>query len=218
MDSNAERQLVESWDDARADHRRRYEWADRHFPTQGLGLDAFCGCGYGTQMLVRNIGRTCLGIDGDEESINHARRHFFIPRKTTFSPHRWPNLELIPRQQFDFVASLESVEHVAEPERLVAELVDALKIDGVIVISTPNQDLLPKTRDSFPFHHKHFTFHETLKLLELTERVEVFDWGGQDVYMLNDDKKITGLLPEEWMEVHDRRPGQFHLVAARRIK
>ncbi len=207
---SGERQVATEYGAIRADHRFRYEWADAKIPQAGFGLDVFCGNGYGTWLLAAS--RLVLGIDGSDEAIRLADAHFRTPR-TLFSANYYP-FEL-PEGTFDFIVSLESVEHVEDGKGFFHRLVHALKPGGLLVFSTPCEDRLPHAMTGNHFHFKHYTFEETLALAT-SVGMEVLDWAGQDVYTFQPDGRQGGHLPESDMRLETRQIGQFLVVACRK--
>lgn len=208
---SGERQVAQSYKDIRADHRFRYEWADAIIPARGHGLDAFCGNGYGAELLSRT--RSVLGLDGSKEAITFANEHFKTPR-TLYAHAYWP-FEL-PHEAYDFVVSLESVEHVADGVAFFDALVKSIKPGGYLIFSTPNEDLLPHVSTGNHFHFRHYTLAETLQLAR-NAKLEVIAWAGQDCYQIDNDRQGP-LLAESQFELKLEIPGQFTIVACRKPK
>ncbi|WP_428153215.1 class I SAM-dependent methyltransferase [Brevundimonas sp.] len=207
---SGERQVAGVYDDIRADHRYRYEWADRIIPAGGYGLDAFCGNGYGAWLLSRT--RHVLGLDGSKEAVVFASDHFPTPR-TLYAHAYWP-FEL-PEAAFDFIVSLESVEHVPDGQAFFASLSRALKPGGQIIFSTPNEDLLPHQATGNHFHFKHYTLNETLGLAN-EQGLQVLSWAGQDCYQMTEEGRQGALLADEMTILRNETPGQFTIVSCRK--
>ena len=206
---SGERQTASTYDEVRADHRYRYEWADRLIPSQGYGLDAFCGNGYGAWLLSKT--RNLLAFDGSKEAVVFATEHFATP-SARFAHAYWPFS--LPHGVFDFVVSLESVEHVPDGAQFFTALVQSLKPGGMLVFSTPNEELLPHAPSGNHFHYKHYTLEETLALA-VGEGLEIVAWAGQDTYLMQDGRMV-GHLTDLDMTLKDQRPGQFNIVACRK--
>lgn len=193
---SGERQVAFDFAEIRVDHRNRYEFAARHLPKGGNGLDCFCGNGYGTKFLADSLDAKVHGIDGSEDAIVAARKHFSGPN-STFEYLRFP-FELT-RDTYDFVVCLESLEHVKEDTALLKVLVNSLRHGGRLVISTPNEAALPyeANRHFFGFHFRHYdhaNLFNQLKELEL----KVLKIAGQNVYETN-GKAVSRALPENQM-------------------
>lgn len=204
--NSGERQVATEFAAIRADHRFRYAWADARLPAGGFGLDAFCGNGYGTWLLAQS--RTVLGIDGSSEAIRLAEVHYRSPR-TFFATQYFP-FEL-PTEVFDFVVSLESVEHVADGQGFFQQLVDSLKPGGQLVFSTPCEDHLPLAMTGNHFHFRHYSLDETLALAGSCG-LTLIEWAGQNTYQMQPDGRQGALLPESEMGLTGDRAGQFTLV------
>jgi len=128
-------------------HLKRYEFARRFCEGRDV-LDAGCGVGYGSAYLAATA-RRVVGVDVDAEAIAYARERYaaanveFVQADVTTLP--------FDAATFDVACAFEAIEHVAEPERLVAELRRVLRRDGVCVLSTPRVDETT-TASANPFH------------------------------------------------------------------
>jgi 2-polyprenyl-3-methyl-5-hydroxy-6-metoxy-1,4-benzoquinol methylase len=206
---SGERQTATSYEHIRVDHRYRYEWADARLPRGGFGLDLFCGNGYGSWLLSSS--RIVLGIDGSADAIRQAEAHFRTPR-THFSVGYYP-FEL-PVAAFDFVVSLESIEHVADGAALFKALADSLKPGGTLIFSTPCEERLPHQMTGNHFHFKHYLLAESLALAS-SNGLALVDWAGQDTYQFNADGRQGPLLADDQMQLKAQEPGQFLILMSR---
>lgn len=162
---SGERQTAPTYHEVRANHRVRYEWAAATLgqrPGQ-CGLDAFCGTGYGTQLLAHRTGAAVTGIDGSREAIDFARAHF-DHSLVTWRAQQFPfciNLCVNPGR-FDFVVSIESLEHVEDADAFFDALAGSLTPGGTLLLSTPNETLCPLAQFRNPYHVRHFTRDEIM--------------------------------------------------------
>ncbi len=207
---SGERQVGADYDSIRADHRFRYEWADERIPASGFGLDAFCGTGYGTWLLSKH--RNVWGIDGSPDAIRHAERHFRT-ENAKFSVGYYP-FDL-PGETFDFVVSLESIEHVPDGPGFLAALVRSLAPDGILAFSVPCEDALPHSVMRNPFHVRHYTLQETRDMIS-ANGLDVVEWAGQDVYAMAPGGRLGPMLGEEAMRLRPASIGQFVVFLARK--
>ena len=207
---SGERQTAETYAAIRADHRFRYEWVDARLPKRGFGREAFCGNGNGAWLLGQR--RAVWGIDASAEAIAQAEQHFKTPQ-TLYSTAYYPFP--LPKAAFDFVVSLESVEHVEGDASFMATLVDALKPGGFLAFSTPCEDLLPLASTGNHFHWRHYTLDQTLALAQ-DNGLELLDWAGQTVYTFLPDGRQGGHVQTEDMRMQTRTPGQFILCLSRK--
>lgn len=204
---SGERQTATCYDQIRADHRARYEWADARLHPSGFGVDVFCGAGYGANLLASN-GRLVLAIDGSRDAIAHAYEHF-PNRRAIYAVRYWPFT--LPRAS-DFVVCLESIEHVADGAAFFAALVGALKPGGEIVFSVPNADLLDAS--VFSFHHRHFSLSQA-QALAGSHGLTLLDWAGQDVYRVSGRAPVGELAPS-LMGLRPQHAGQFLIFHSRK--
>jgi 2-polyprenyl-3-methyl-5-hydroxy-6-metoxy-1,4-benzoquinol methylase len=207
---SGERQVATSYSEIRADHRYRYEWADSLIPVGGYGLDLFCGNGYGAWLLSRT--RHVLAIDGSAEAVRFAEQNYQTD-KVRFSTGYWPFS--LPREVFDFVVSLESIEHVADGGGLFEALVDSLKPGGSLLFSTPCAERLPLAQSGNHFHHKHYELEESLQLGN-SRGLSLVDWVGQDTYAMAEDMTIRAILEDDAMRLKPQTPGQFVMFHCRK--
>lgn len=128
-------------------HVARYAYAAGQLPP-GRVLDIACGVGYGSQLLSQRCeGVAVLGVDVSESAIGHAREHYASPN-VEFRVADAMFFE--DPEGFDGIVSLETLEHVAAPGALLAQLASLLRPEGVLIASvptTPSMDLNP--------HHLH---------------------------------------------------------------
>ncbi len=162
-------QLVEG--DATGDetlrlHLERYRFAARH-ARPGRLLDIACGVGYGTRLLAdeaREVSEA-VGVDLSEEVISYARDRYAGSRVEFRSADAFSFQD---PDGFDTIVSLETIEHVRDPELLVGNLVRLLRPGGILIASvptTPSVDVNP--------HHLHdFSERSFRRLFEPHRLVE----------------------------------------------
>ena len=129
-------------------HLERYRFAARH-ARPGRLLDIACGVGYGTRLLADEALEVCevVGVDLAEEVISYARDRYSGSRVEFRSADAFSFQD---PDGFDTIVSLETIEHVRDPELLVGNLVRLLRPGGILIASvptTPSVDVNP--------HHKH---------------------------------------------------------------
>lgn len=153
------------------DHLWRYEYAASRIgeSTQRLfGADVFCGSGYGAALLAQRTNATILAIDGSAEAIDNANRKIHDPA-ILFAAKLFP-FEL-PESSFDFITSMESIEHVKDHETFFWVLTKALKPGGRLFISMPNEDVMPYK--GYVWHYRHFVPSEVRELAHRFELEEI---------------------------------------------
>lgn len=136
-----------------AEHLARYAWAAPAAAGQVV-LDAGCGVGYGTAMLVRAGAREAVGVDLSVEAVADAKQDF--GNEAAFE--RGDLLALpFDSDRFTLVVCFEAIEHVADPERALAELDRVLAPGGALLLSSPNRGVYPAIN---PFHVHEYTASE----------------------------------------------------------
>lgn len=202
---SGERQVAERVEQIRVDHRFRYQmaarWIRNKFGKEArfkTGLDIFSGNGYGSCIIAEKAGVKMFGIDGSQEAVDLAERAYGSHR-VVFGQAVHP-FEIC-FSGFDFVVSLESIEHVEQPEKLLAQMARAS--EGPFILSFPDEAGLPFERfgEKFEHHIKHFHRDEMLALLASTGRTRVTAEYGQNVYRI-ENGEMTGLLPEQEMGLY----------------
>lgn len=100
------------------------------------------GCGVGTKLAMLN--RSLPGVDfrgvDRKEAIDYCRR--------TYSFGSWQEIDLerpediFRGSKFDLVICADVIEHLVNPDNLMHFLKKSAAIDGFIILSTPERDLL----------------------------------------------------------------------------
>ncbi len=192
----------------RADHVRRYEWAAEVLCKRFAGLDpltrryldAGCGVGYGSIILALLRPARVLGVDIEEGAIRRAETrvmHMSAPESQTIRPHfvradiqRPEGWEAInpylqqPAMTTDAVVWFENIEHLDDPISAAKYFASILrKPHGVLLVSAPNEDVVPFRREDFAGdrypHLRHYTRETLAWELECAGFV-VTKWFGQE--------------------------------------
>jgi SAM-dependent methyltransferase len=132
---------------------RRHEAAYRAVApfTQGaLVLEAGCGEGYGAAVLARFAGRV-LAVDLDAATVRHV--HGRYPDDVVAIVGDVQRLPVVTGA-VEVVASLQSIEHLADQAGFLAECSRVLRPSGTLLLTTPNQLTFPPGRERplNPFH------------------------------------------------------------------
>ena len=133
-------------------HVAAYAVADGFLPPGRL-LDLGCGIGHSYHLLAP---RETVGVDISAQALQGQAR------ETTVADMR----ELpFADDEFASVLSVQSLEHVADPERVLAEVVRVLEPGGVAMFVTPNRLTLGRPDEIIdPYHYREFD-HEQLAAL-----------------------------------------------------
>lgn len=122
-------------------------------------LDVASGTGYGSQ-LIAQYADVVDGLDYSEQAVKYAQEHF--PAKNLTYAQGDAQAMPYDDKSFDVVVSLETIEHLPQPEKFVSEVKRILKPDGVFVVSTPND---AEFMDGNEFHVHEFQFPELERLI-----------------------------------------------------
>jgi SAM-dependent methyltransferase len=91
--------------------------------------------------------------------VAYAREHFAHPR-VAFAEASAEQLSQLG-QTFDVVVSFETIEHLRQPARFLAEVHRVLRPGGLFVCSTPNRDFAGKEeKNANPYHLSEMSFAE----------------------------------------------------------
>jgi SAM-dependent methyltransferase len=123
-------------------HRKFYQFAAQ-FARGRVVADIGCGSGYGCAILKAAGASRVAGADLSRHAIGFARRHYASDAE--FSVQGTTDLRLYPDSTFDLVVSSEVLEHVKEYDKedaAVRELKRIARSSAVVVIGTPNSEVL----------------------------------------------------------------------------
>ena len=155
------------------EHWHRYHFA-LPLVTGRRVLDAACGEGYGTALLATRASHA-TGVDISPEVVAAARRRYGDRPNVAYECARCEATGL-PDASVDAFVSFETIEHVPDPEALVAEAFRVLGPAGLFLVSTPNKRVYSDERNyRNPFHTRELERDEFERLLAARfERVSVF--------------------------------------------
>jgi SAM-dependent methyltransferase len=151
----------------RNQHLARYRWAAAGASRLRV-LDAACGTGYGSRILLEAGARHVTSMDVSKEASGLA----FVRADATRLPAR--------DGSFDLYVSFETLEHVEDDGALVREARRVLAPGGRFLCSTPNRDLLSpgltlRDRPRNPYHVREYSIGEFEALLSAVfPRVRLF--------------------------------------------
>lgn len=115
------------------EHAARYVYALPYTKNKTV-LDIACGTGYGIGLLRPNA-RFVTGVDVDPVAANEARAECGANAAVLLGD----GLGLpFADESFDIVTSFETLEHLHERNKFLAELRRVLRPDGILLLSTPN--------------------------------------------------------------------------------
>lgn len=153
-----------------ASHLKRYEFA-KQFCAGKLVLDIACGVGYGSACLAETA-KEVVGGDISEEAILYAKEHY-QKENIRFKVMNAGHLEF-PDKYFEVVCTFETLEHLENQEKYIAEAKRVLTDEGVFIVSTPYaKRTIYKPKN--PYHKIEFSREDFQSLLErYFSKVEIF--------------------------------------------
>lgn len=136
-------------------HVVRYHLAAELIKAGDRVLDAACGLGYGSYVLSHLTRcHSVVGVDGSDYAINYATSNFGATGDRLNFMQGWlpDRLNAWPDDSFDVVVSFETLEHVQDPQNLLAEFSRLLRPGGRIIASVPNDWADETGKDPNPYH------------------------------------------------------------------
>jgi ubiquinone/menaquinone biosynthesis C-methylase UbiE len=168
-------------------------------------LDVACGTGYGAGYMAKKGAKKAVGVDISAEAANYAWERYGRGKGTDFVCADGLRLPFTDAS-FDAVVSFETIEHIRQYGKFLAECRRVLKQDGLLVCSTPNRRIfspnLPKPINTF--HVKEFWPDEFRRLLgryfadvnfygqcDVTLKDNSVDRSDYSVHSFNDDERVS---------------------------
>jgi SAM-dependent methyltransferase len=144
-----------AWDLYQVEHKQRYEFASTYCMGKRV-LDVACGTGYGSAILAQTGAAQVVGVDISIEAIAGKQQ-----TRLALANGDACNLPF-DNNTFDIVVSFETIEHLASPELLLAEISRVLKPGGLCLCSSPNRDFLPFSgrKETNPYHISEMSYEE----------------------------------------------------------
>lgn len=126
-------------------------------PRQSQVLDLGCGDGLIANVLAEELGCQVIGIDNNSTAIRLASE-----KNKNNNQFYCCNCESITyRNKFEVVLLVDIIEHVQNPQELIAVAAAALKDGGILVVSTP--EYFPG-KNIDPYHVREYSENELTTL------------------------------------------------------
>lgn len=137
-------------------HLAVYEWIGARVVGRRV-VDLACGEGYGSEVLSRSA-RSVVGVDANPEAHEHARLRY---RRQNLSFER----ALVEEwsEPCEAAVFLQTIEHVRDPDAILAAFARVLEPGGVAYVSTPNVLTLAPPgaeKSGNPWHVKEYRAEE----------------------------------------------------------
>ena len=144
------------------EHAHRYLMA-RPVAAGRVVVDLASGEGYGAAWLAE-VAHRVTGFDVDASTVEHARARYRHHANLEFAVADIQRVPL-PDGVADVVTCFEAIEHVHEPELVVAEAARILRPGGVLLVSTPDKAVYSDARDYNNEFHLHELYRPELEAL-----------------------------------------------------
>lgn len=131
-------------------HQKVYKFAAQ-FVNGKVVCDIGCGGGYGCRILKESGANKVFGTDISKSAISYAKLKF--GQYAEYSIQTCTDLKLYADDSFDVTVCSEVLEHIKEysmEDIALEEIGRVTKCNGIIILGTPNSELLGKHGFSFP--------------------------------------------------------------------
>ena len=170
-------------------HVAAYAAAARLLPP-GRVLDLGCGVGHSYDLLAP---RETVGVDIDADALAGQERETVVA-----------DMRSLPfeEQSFASVLSVQSIEHVPDPERVLAEVRRVLERGGTAIFVTPNRVTFGRPDEIIdPYHYVEYDEHELRELCRgFFEQVDVQGLFGSERYLAvvaAEKRKLDAMLRKD---------------------
>ncbi len=144
------------------EHLHRYALAQKIINDK-IVLDIASGEGYGSS-LMGITAKKVYGIDIDKKSVTHAKNKYSNHHNVEFLIGSTDKIPL-ESNSVDVVVSFETIEHHDEHDLMMQEIKRVLKVDGILLISSPEKSIYSERDPYNPFHIKELTLEDFEVLL-----------------------------------------------------
>ncbi len=142
------------------EHLIRYLFASQYTKNK-IVLDAACGNGYGSSLLLEKGAQKVIGIDISESTIDFCKKKY-SSINLDFNVSDCSSMSF-QNSTFDSVVSFETIEHLERPEQAICEFKRILTSNGYLIISTPN---IENYDEENPYHEHEFSLSEFQSILK----------------------------------------------------
>ena len=124
-------------------------------------LDIACGEGIGVGLLLEWGAAEVVGVDLSSSAVANAKRVFEGQSNARFVAEDAMEFLAKHGEEFDVIISVETVEHLPDPEAFLERLAQKRRADATVIISCPNDYFYYGRGKSLnPFHVTQFSFYD----------------------------------------------------------
>lgn len=162
-------------------HFGRYKFFLKYIKPRDSVLDIACGSGYGSQILASKA-RFVYGVDSDAVTIKYAMRNHL---RTNIKFEAAEIECFVPNRRYDKVISVETIEHLADPEAFLARTKRWLKPKGQLWLTCPlSQEGAPQTEN--PFHLSNISYDRLNAMMRRNfKKVDFFNLSKEDIFSVD---------------------------------
>lgn len=165
MEATGERFLPEKMQgEIKSEHLNRYYFVKNLIDiSDKIVLDIASGEGYGSNLLAQSA-KYVYGVDISEEAVNFAKVKYTAENLSFIKGSAFK----IPLEDnsIDVVVSFETIEHHDKHDEMLKEINRVLKMNGILVLSSPNKsEYSDKTNFQNPYHVKELYTNELVDLV-----------------------------------------------------
>ena len=145
-------------------HLFRYNFAKDQIST-GEVLDAACGSGYGSEILLYDH---YFGIDYADYNIKYAEENYYQDDRSFIEKDIYLLSDLFEGKRFDSIISFETLEHLDNPVLALQVFDKILKPGGKIVAS------IPLNHPDVVYHKRIYNHKEIYKIMVQTNSMQFY--------------------------------------------
>ncbi len=182
-------------------HRKFYQFVAQ-FVNNKKVVDVGCGSGYGSRILKESGSISVNGFDISKSSIKYAKSHYMD--YGTFDISSITDMSQVSDNSYDITISSEVMEHIKEynmEQRAIGELKRITNDKGLIIIGTPNTELL--TNHGFSYDEINGLFSKNFLHYCIFENSFVPFGKNKKAWVKRLEEKKTGVIISELINLKE---------------